>query len=337
MSGLREPREEDFSLGLLALEAPVQSSTIRPPQSSKVPVSLRSLFPEEEPSDNNEPPATPVPFQYPPPTLALPPLLIPTTPGRSGTARKLKRLGEADHDDPQHTHRPGFVFPPRPKQTADVEKPPEPKPKTNSPKAPSAKFPSPSTSHHPPLDEKSAQSDDGNAEPTPSPGEYRFPMSNGLPTSVQRPLHLPLGRGRRPPTPDSLDRIHTAPTHQSTHSLDAVPSGRKSPSGSRSAPNNALALRRTRNNSPDELRSGPKLPPLRPNITRQASVAVMETVPSPPLLPPVPPLVRQRRRSGNSVSGNSDFLSPNIPGLKDVLKVCPPRYHFPCSDPLTAT
>ena len=304
------------------MEAPAQSSTIRPAQSSKVPVSLRSLFPEEESSDTSEPPATPTPFQYPS-AAALPPLLIPTTPGRSGTARKLKRLGETDHDDPQHTQRPGFVFPPRPKQTTDVEKPSESKPKTNSPKAPSAMFPSPSALHHPPLDEKSAQSDDGEAEPTPSPGEFRFPMSNGLPTSVPRQLHLPSGRGRRPPTPDSLDRIHTAPTHQSTHSLDAVPSGRQSPSGSRSAPSNALPLRRTRNNSPDGLRSAPKLPPLRPNITRQASVAVMETVPSPPLLPPVPPLVRQRRRSGNSVSGNSDFLSPpNVPGLKDVLKVC---------------
>jgi len=326
--------DEEFALGLLALEAPAQSSTIRPPQSSKVPVSLRSLFPEES-SDTNEPPATPTPFQYQS-TLALPPLLIPTTSGRSGTARKLKRLGETDHDDPQHTNRPGFVFPPRPKQTADVERPSEPKPKTNSPKAPSTKFPSPSASHHPPLDEKSTQSDDGKAEHTPSPGECRFSMSSGLPTSVRRPLPLPSGRGRRPPTPDPLDRIHAPPTHQSTHSLDAVPSGRRSPSGSRSAPNDALPLRRTRNNSPDGLRSGPKLPPLRPNLTRQASVAVMETVPSPPLLPPVPPLVRQRRTSGNSISGTNDFLSPNIPGLKDVLKVCLPRC-FPSSDSLSIT
>jgi len=344
MSGLREPIDEEFSPGVLSPETPVQSSTIRPPQPSKVPVSLRSLFPEE-PSDNNESPVTPIPFQYPP-TLAPPPLLTPTTSGQSRTARRLKRLGEADDDDLQHTHRVGFVFPPRPKQTKDAENPPEPK--TNSPRVPSPKFPSPSTPHHS-FEEGSAHSDDGKAEAQapvrdffrthierkrskssttetdghifPSPGEYRFPMSNGLPVGTQRPLHLASKGSRRSPTLDSLDRIHTSPSHQSTHSLDAVPSGRTSPSTSRSAPNIVRPLRPTLNGSPEGLHLGSKPPPLKPNLIRQASVAVMETVPSPSLLPPVPPLVRQRQRSGNSVSGSSDFLSPNVPGLKDVLKV----------------
>jgi hypothetical protein len=333
----------------------MQSSTIRPAQSSKVPVSLRSLFPEES-SDTSESPATPMPLQYPP-TLAPPPLLTPTTSGQSRTARRQKRLGEADDDDLQHTHRVGFVFPPRPKQITDVEKPQESK--ANSPKVPSPKFPSPSTPHYPPPEEKSAHSDDGKVEPAqtspvrdsfctpierkrskssvtdtnghifPSPGEYRFPMSNGLPTGTQRPLHLLSKRSRRSPTLDSLDRIHTSPSHQSTHSLDAVPSGRTSPSTSRSAPNVARPLRPMLNGSPDELHPGSKPPLLKPSLTRQASVAVMETVSSPSPLPPVPPLVRQRQRSGNSVSGNSDFLTPNVPGLKDVLKVCLPLYYFP--------
>ena len=347
ISGLREPIDDEFSPGLLASETLVQSSTIRPAQSSKVPVSLRSLFPEES-SDTNESPVTPIPLQYPP-TLAPPPLLATMTSSQSRTARRPKPLGGANDDDPQHAHRPGFVFPPRPKQTTDVEKPPEPK--TNSPK-----FPSPSTPHYPPLDGKSIHSDDGKAEPAqqppirdffrtpierkrskssttdtnghifPSPGEYRFPTSNGLPTSSQRPLQLLSKRSRRSPTLDSLDRIHTSPTHQSTHSLDAVPSGRTSPSTSRSAPNIVRPLRPTLNGSSDGLHSGSKPPSLKPILIRQASVAVMETVPSPPLLPPVPPLVRQRRRSGNSVGGNTDFLSPNVPGLKDVLKVRPPRH-----------
>ena len=361
-SGLRELIDEEFSLGLLASETPVQSSTIRPAQSSKVPVSLRSLFPEEESSDNKESPVTPIPFQYPP-TLAPPPLLIPTTSGQSRTARRPKRLGEADDDDLQHTHRPGFVFPPRPTQTVDVENPPEPK--TNSPKANSPKFPSPSAPHYPPLEGKPIHSDEGKADPVqtppvrdffrtpierkrskssatdtnghifPSPGEYRFPTSNGLPTSAQRPLHLLSKRSRRSPTLDSLDRIHTSPTHQSTHSLDAVPSGRTSPSASRSAPNIARPLRPVLNGSSDGLHSGSKPPLLKPSLIRQASVAIMETVPSPPLLPPVPPLVRQRRTSGNSVGGNSDFLSPNVPGLKDVLKVRPPQLILSAVQPPT--
>ena len=357
MAGLRESIDDEFSPSMLAPDPPAQNCTIRPTQSSKVPVSLRSLFPEES-SDTNESPVTPTPFQYPP-TLAPPPLLIPTTSGQSRTARRQKRLGEADDDDLQHTHRAGFVFPPRPKQTTEVEKPPDPK--TNSPKVPSPKFPSPSTPHHPPLEEKSVHSDDGKAEPSqtspvrdffrtpierkrskssaadtnghifPSSGEYRFPVSNGLPMGAQRPLHLLSKRNRRSPTLASLDRIHTSPSHQSTHSLDAVPSGRTSPSASRSAPNITRPLRPALDGSPDGLHSGSKPPPLKPNLIRQASVAVMETVSSPPLLPPVPPLVRQRQRSGNSVSGNSDFLSPNVPGLKDVLKV----HHFTASSCLT--
>lgn len=344
VSGLRESIDEELSPGIFAPETPMQSSTIRPAQSSKVPVSLRSLFPEGS-SDTNESPVTPA-LQYPP-TLAPPPLLVPANSGQNRTARKPRRLGEAE-DDLQHTHRTGFVFPPRPKQPTDVEKQPEQK--TNSPKVPSPKFPSPSTPQHPPLDDKTAHSDDAKAESTPtsptrdlfrspmerkrsksnaadnnghifpSPGEYRFPLSNGLPTSTQRPLHLLSKSNRRSPTLDSFDRVHTSPTHQSTHSLDAVTSGRTSPSTSR-APGVVRPLRPTLNGSPDSLHPGPKPPPLRPNLIRQASVAVMETVPSPPLLPPVPPLVRQRQRSGNSINGNGDILTPNVLGLKDVLKV----------------
>lgn len=320
----------------------MQSSTIRPTQPSKVPVSLRSLFPQES-SDTNESLVTPTPFQYPP-TLAPPPLLIPTTSGQNRTPRKQKRLGEADDDDLQHTHRAGFVFPPRPKQVIDVEKPPEPM--TSSPK-----FPSPPTPHYPPIEEKTTHFDDGKAEPAqtspvrefvrtpierkrsksnaadtnvhifPSSGEYRFPMSTGLPSSAQRPLQLLSGKSRRSPTLDSLDRTHASHSHQSTHSLDAVPSGRASPSTSHSTSNITRPPPQTLNDSPDGLSSGSKPPPLKPNLVRQASVAVMETVSSSPSLPPVPPLVRQRQRSGNSVSGNSDFLSPNVLGLKDVLKV----------------
>ena len=344
MTGLREPIDDEFSPNLLAPETPVQSSTIKPTPSSKVPVSLRSLFPEES-SDTSESLVTPTPFQYPP-TLAPPPLLIPTTSTQSRMPRKQKRLGEADDDDLQHTHRAGFVFPPRPRQIKDVEKSPELL--TSSPK-----FPSPPTPHYPPIEEKSSHFDDGKVESAqtspvrdfvrtpierkrsksnaadtnghifPSPGNYRFPISNGLPSGAQRPLQLLSGKSRRSPTLDSLDRTHThaSPSHQSTHSLDAVPSGRTSPSTSRSTANIMRPPPQTLNDSPDGLSSGSKPPPVKPNLIRQASVAVMETVSSPSSPPPVPPLVRQRQRSGNSVSGNGDFLSPNVPGLKDVLKV----------------
>lgn len=358
MSGFRESADEELSPGLFAPETPMQNSTIRPAQSSKVPISLRSLFPEDS-SDVSESPAIPV-LQYPP-ILAPPPLLIPTTSGQTRTARRPKRLGEADDDDVQHTHRVGFVFPPRPRQAADIENPSDPK--ASSPKVPSPQFQSSSSLHHPTTDEESTHSGDEKAESTqtspvrdffrtpierkrskssatdnnghifPSPSEYRFPISNGLPTNVQRPLHLLSKTNRRSPTLDTLDRIHTSLNHQSTHSLDAVTSGRISPSTSRSALNIVRPLRPTMNGNPDGLNLGSKPPLLRPNLARQASVAVMETVQSPSLLPPVPPLVRQRQRSGNSVSGNSDFLAPNVLGLKDVLKVCPPCYYFPLSSP----
>lgn len=354
MSGLREPADEELSPNLFAPDTPVQSFTVRPAQSSKVPVSLRSLFPEVS-SDTSETPATPV-LPYP---LA-PPLLIPTTSGQTRTARRPKRLGEANEDeDDQHAHRAGFVFPPRPKQAVDVENPP--KLKVNSPKVPSPKFQMTSALHYPNMDEKPAHSGEERAELTqaspardlfrtpierkrskssatdtnghifPSPSEYRFPMSNGLPTSAQRPLHLLSKPNRRSPTLDSLDRIHTSPTHQSTHSLDAVTSGRTSPSTLRSALNIVRPLLPTMS-GPDGLHPGSKPPPMRPNLTRQASVAVMETVPSPSSLPPVPPLVRQRQRSGNSVSGSSDFLAPNVLGLKDVLKVRSPYRYFRSSN-----
>lgn len=359
MSGSRDPADEVLSPGLFALETPVQSSTIRPVQPSKVPVSLRSLFPEDS-SDANESPVTPV-LQYPP-TLAPPPLLIPTNSGQTRTARRPRRLGvEVDDEDIQHTHRDGFVFPPRPKQATDAENPPEPG--ANPPRVPSPKFQSPFTLHYPTVEEKITHSGGEKTEPTqtspvrdlfrtpivrkrsnssatnanghifPSPSEYRFPMSNGLPANAQRPLHLLSKTNRRSPTLNSLDGIHTSPSHQSTHSLDAVTSGRTSPPTSRAAMNVVRPLHPTLNGSPDVSHPGSKPPPLRPNLTRQASVAVMETVPSPPLLPPVPPLVRQRQRSGNSISGNGDFLAPNVLGLKDVLKVRPPRYHFPLSTP----
>ena len=359
MSVPREEIDEDLPLGLFSPESPLQSSTVRPTQPLKVPASLRSLFPEE-PSDANESPATPT-LQYPP--MLAPPLIIPTTSSQARTAKRTKRLGEID-DELQHTHRGGFVFPPRPKQAADFEKSPEQK--LNSPKVPSPKFQSPSAPQLPTQDDKLIPSDDEKVESTrisptqnffhspverkrsrskssaadtnahsyPPPGEYRFPMSNGLPTNPQRPLHLLSKVNRRSPTLDSLERIYTSPSHQSTHSLDAVTSGRISPSPSRSALNVSRPLYPALNSSPDRLQTASKPPLLRPNLIRQASVAVMETVPSPPLLPPVPPLVRQRQRSGNSVSGNSDFLAPNVPGLKDVLKVLPSFYYSPLPNPL---
>ncbi|KAI6167242.1 hypothetical protein EDD17DRAFT_1029102 [Pisolithus thermaeus] len=72
---------------------------------------------------------------------------------------------------------------------------------------------------------------------------------------------------------------------------------------------------------------GPSLGALisrKPSLNRQASVAVMESTPTSPLLPPIRPFV-SRERSGSSSSKGSDGSSPSrsllSPSLKDAVKV----------------
>lgn len=72
---------------------------------------------------------------------------------------------------------------------------------------------------------------------------------------------------------------------------------------------------------------GPSLGALiarKPSLNRQASVAVMESTPISPLLPPIRPFAA-RERSGSSSSKGSDGSSPSrsllSPGLKDAVKV----------------
>jgi len=64
----------------------------------------------------------------------------------------------------------------------------------------------------------------------------------------------------------------------------------------------------------------------KPSLNRQASVAIMETTPTSPLLPPIRPFA-MRERSGSSSSKNSDGSGSNksaassYPGLKDAVKI----------------
>jgi len=72
--------------------------------------------------------------------------------------------------------------------------------------------------------------------------------------------------------------------------------------------------------------SSPSRVPLarKPSLIRQASVAVMESTPTSPLMPPVRPFAA-RERSGSSSSKGSDGTSSSksliLPGLKDAVKV----------------
>ena len=77
------------------------------------------------------------------------------------------------------------------------------------------------------------------------------------------------------------------------------------------------------NSSPIDSSSGISLA-RKPSLIRQASVAVMENIPTSPLMPPIRPFAA-RDRSGSSSSKGSDGANSTkslvLPGLKDAVKV----------------
>ncbi|KAG9316533.1 kinase-like domain-containing protein [Chiua virens] len=83
-------------------------------------------------------------------------------------------------------------------------------------------------------------------------------------------------------------------------------------------------IRRTAESSPVESSSSSISLGKKPSLIRQASVAVMESTPTSPLMPPVKPFAA-RDRSGSGSSKGSDSAnstkSLGLPGLKDAVKV----------------
>lgn len=95
-----------------------QNSTIRPPNTSKVPSSLRALFQEEDmPPESFSAPAI-FPLSLSPGNNVTPPMS--TSPG-DRTVMKKGMLSENSGDE---SEQPGFAFPPRPSQIRSNSKPP---------------------------------------------------------------------------------------------------------------------------------------------------------------------------------------------------------------------
>lgn len=117
------------------------------------------------------------------------------------------------------------------------------------------------------------------------------------------------------------------PSHQSRYSQDTIPSipahrfppTSPSPIARARSANTADADSAPAESSPSGVSLGRK-----PSLVRQASVAVMESTPVSPLMPPVRPFaVRDRSGSGSSKGsdGTNSTKSLVFPGLKDAVKV----------------
>ncbi|KAF9241511.1 Pkinase-domain-containing protein [Melanogaster broomeanus] len=145
------------------------------------------------------------------------------------------------------------------------------------------------------------------ARGTVSPSEFQFPASTALPSSGPSlaSAYSPTSHSRLSPThvsASSASSFSATPVNRarSVNAADADPSPPVE-----SPPSEALVTRK-------------------PSLNRQASVAVMESTPASPLMPPVRPFA-VRERSGSSSSKGSDgsnsAKSPILPGLKDAVKV----------------
>lgn len=100
---------------------PPHNSTIRPPNNSKVPSSLRALFQEEDMPPESFSAPTLLPLSLSPGNKVMPPM---STSPRDRTAAKKAALSDASGEESEHTNRPGFVFPPRPTQSRSNSKAP---------------------------------------------------------------------------------------------------------------------------------------------------------------------------------------------------------------------
>jgi protein-serine/threonine kinase len=154
--------------------------------------------------------------------------------------------------------------------------------------------------------------------------EFQFPLPTVFASS--KPLSPAKRTSPTHATSASTSSVSYA-VHQSTQSLDT--SGARRQQTSATSPNpssptlgrmrSATTLAPTAEHGPaSPTGSAFPVPAKRMSLTRQASVAVMETVPASPvaLVPPVRPFVRDRTGSDSSINSNL-----GLPGLKDVLKV----------------
>jgi protein-serine/threonine kinase len=168
--------------------------------------------------------------------------------------------------------------------------------------------------------------------------QFPFPPNGDLSLPIVQPLRTH-NKASSNHTSASSNSTLSPGAHQTTYSLDASASGlasrRMPPAGLLPAPpsmhraRSANAVADTYASAAGSKTTGDGLPALsrRPGMSQQASVTVMEHVPSspPPLVPPSKPFARPvRDRSGSGSSRLSDGnISQNLglPGLKDVLKV----------------
>lgn len=161
----------------------------------------------------------------------------------------------------------------------------------------------------------------------PSTDNFHFPPVNNSGNSSPSTA-LPAGssthRHRASPSHESVSTLASSrSSHQFTQSLDASVLPRRMPSpGSLPTP---PAIMRSHSATPSGSpgfngpSNGQKLMSRRPSVTRQASVAVMEMVHS----QYQPPKFFGRTREDRS--GSLPDAGPPLPGLRDVLKVCPYR------------
>ncbi|KAH0827791.1 kinase-like domain-containing protein [Lanmaoa asiatica] len=168
---------------------------------------------------------------------------------------------------------------------------------------------------------------------------FPFPPTTVIPTVT--PPVLPLSSSpvrefagtKKAGLPEGVDDFQLArynefsfPSHQSRYSQDTAPSL----PAPRLPPTSPSPVTRARSantvDADSSIESSPSGVPLRkkPSLIRQASVAVMDSTPVSPLIPPVRPFA-VRDRSGSSSSKGSDSANSTkslvLPGLKDAVKV----------------
>lgn len=167
--------------------------------------------------------------------------------------------------------------------------------------------------------------------------EFPFPSSPAVDSTASSGPSVPSTHNAKTHNRISPNHISAPNITQSMHrpqsSLDAafpsIPPQRPPPAGPLPLPPSIGRARSanaadTDSSLPTE---GPSLGALisrKPSLNRQASVAVMESTPTSPLLPPIRPFAA-RERSGSSSSKGSDGGSPSrsllLPSLKDAVKV----------------
>ena len=117
------------------------------------------------------------------------------------------------------------------------------------------------------------------------------------------------------------------PSHQPRYSQDTTPS-LPPPRVPPTSPSPVTGVRPANTADVDSFPAGssPSRGPLgrKPSLIRQASVAVMESTPTSPLIPPVRPFAVRDRSGSSSSKGSDGANSPKslvLPGLKDAVKV----------------